>query len=239
MPLYKDFPVEFRLWNRIKRGCSDPRNEQYHLYGLIGIKICDRWKNNFSSFLQDIGQRPSPDFRLRRLDNTKDFEPTNVEWYKDGRRSRGSENHGLSQTTEYTIWNSMIQRCTNPNATNYLNYGSRGINICERWKDSFPNFIEDMGLRPSKEYTLDRKDNNSDYTPENCKWSIWEEQHQDKRIRKDNTSGHTGISILPDGRCHVRCGINHQQVLNQVFNTFEEALAARLKFEDQYRIRSL
>ncbi len=67
---------------------------------------------------------------------------------------------------------------------NYKNYGGRGISVCDRWKDSFENFYEDMGPRPSSEYSIDRTNNDGNYEPANCEWRTDEEQIINKSISK-------------------------------------------------------
>jgi hypothetical protein len=75
----------------------------------------------------------------------------------------------------------MKARCYNPKSTQYAHYGGRGITVCERWKNSFQAFYEDMGPRPSGQYTVERRDVNAGYTPENCYWATWAEQNINKR----------------------------------------------------------
>ena len=77
----------------------------------------------------------------------------------------------------------MKQRCTNPNYTHYEYYGGRGIKVCQRWLDSFENFLADMGIRP-EDTTLDRIDSDKDYTVDNCSWASSEEQADNKRSSK-------------------------------------------------------
>jgi hypothetical protein len=89
--------------------------------------------------------------------------------------------HGEARiTTEYTTWSSLKGRCLNPNNPKFERYGSRGITVCDRWKDSYSNFLEDMGRKPSNAFSLDRIDNNLGYCKENCRWADLETQANNK-----------------------------------------------------------
>ncbi len=89
--------------------------------------------------------------------------------------------HGQSQTSTFFVWCSMRQRCQNPTVPCYKNYGGRGIRVCDRWNESFENFIEDMGLKPSERYTVERRNTNGNYEPTNCYWGTWKEQNNNRR----------------------------------------------------------
>jgi hypothetical protein len=88
--------------------------------------------------------------------------------------------HGETGSPEFTVWQMMIQRCENPKTKSYPRYGGRGITVCDRWRESFAAFLEDMGKRPSAAHTLERGDNDQGYNPENCRWATPLEQGRNK-----------------------------------------------------------
>ncbi len=88
--------------------------------------------------------------------------------------------HGKRQTPEYTIWRSMRQRCEDSNSSGFYKYGLRGITVCKQWHD-FAVFYEDMGPRPSKKHSIERLDNEGNYTPDNCVWATSDVQSRNTR----------------------------------------------------------
>jgi len=89
--------------------------------------------------------------------------------------------HGYSGTSEYGSWNSMKSRCLNPNYPKYKSYGARGITICDRWVNSFENFLADMGEKPSPNHTIERSNVDGNYNKENCYWATSKQQGMNKR----------------------------------------------------------
>jgi hypothetical protein len=88
--------------------------------------------------------------------------------------------HGMTGTPLYLRWRAMLARTGYSRHPSFPNYGGRGIAVCERWK-SFENFAADMGPTFSPELSLDRRDSNGDYSPENCHWATSDQQGRNRR----------------------------------------------------------
>ena len=99
--------------------------------------------------------------------------------------------HGMSRTPTWYSWDSMIARCTRESHPAFAAYGGRGIKVCNRWRESFEDFLADMGERPEG-MTLDRKDGNKGYEPENCRWAT--------ATTQSNNRGDFNVTVVRDGK---------------------------------------
>lgn len=96
--------------------------------------------------------------------------------------------HGQRKSREYAAWGNMKERCLNPANDKYKYYGGRGITVCERWS-KFENFLADMGPNPGPKYSLERRETNANYSPDNCYWASPITQANNKRNNRLITIG--------------------------------------------------
>ena len=132
--------------------------------------------------------------------------------------------HGMCNTPEYRIWKAIKERCYDLNHKSYSDYGARGVSVCDEWRESFDAFYRDMGLRPSKDHSIDRRDNNKDYYKENCYWATREEQNNN--TRRNIFYEHNGVCRTLATWCK-ELGLRYGTVyarMNQYSWTFEEAI---------------
>lgn len=138
------------------------------------------------------------------------------------REGTGPVRHGMAKSSEYSIWNMMLQRCNNPNCDSYPSYGGRGIVVCERWL-LFDNFISDMGGRPSRRHSIDRKDNSGPYAPWNCRWATAKEQQNNKRnVRRVVVNGES----LTLSEASEKFGIPHKTIWGRLRKGWDDVAAA-------------
>ena len=104
--------------------------------------------------------------------------------------------HGLSKHRTHKIWRDMLQRCNNKNNPSYKNYGSRGIIVCDEWKNDFKSFYDwAMKNGYEKGLTLDREDNDGSYEPDNCRWVTKDIQSRNRRKLEGCSSKYVGVSF--------------------------------------------
>ena len=140
---------------------------------------------------------------------------------------RQTGSHNLYYHRFYATWSKMLHRCNNPKNKKYMDYGGRGINVCEEWLD-IKIFIEwAEATHPNTEgLSLDRIDNDKGYSPENCRWADKTIQAINRRIMKSNTSGYVGVTSN-GANWTARITVNNKRVCLGTFFTKKEAAQAR------------
>ncbi len=125
---------------------------------------------------------------------------------------------------ERKVWWSMIDRCHNERCSSYERYGGRGVRVCDRWRNSFQKFIQDVGPKPSPKHSLDRINGKLGYSPDNCRWATAKEQARNqsrnawfifngKKMLVGDIAAATGV---PHGRLYNR--IRRGMTINQAIS---------------------
>ncbi len=207
----------------------------------MNTRIIDMTGKRYASLtaLSMSGKEASGDMKwIFRCDCGKEFE-ANGYYARSGKiincptcaseRTRLSNlKHGLSESQEFKIWTGMLTRCYNKNSKSYATYGGNGIEVCDRWKKSFENFLSDMGKRPSKQHSIDRINNEGNYTPENCRWATQKEQANNKS---------NNVKITIDGVTKTLSDWSREFSVNVQASSFRRAqgLTGRKIFESRFK----
>lgn len=137
------------------------------------------------------------------------------------------------RSPEYQAWVDARQRCNNPSNASWKDYGGRGVVVCSRW-DSFDNFIADMGRRPPGT-SLDRRDNDKGYSPDNCRWATATEQAYNRRTHSNNKTGIRGVSFVARASRYIAViSYGRRRICLGETPDFFEACCRRKSAENQF-----
>lgn len=137
------------------------------------------------------------------------------------------------RSAEYDIWAAMIHRCHRPKASNFKNYGGRGIFVCPEWRESFAAFLADMGCRPSAKHSVERVDNDGPYSPSNCVWAT-------RRRQSVNTRRTVFIRLfgedLPLSTVRKTAGVNRTTYADRRARGLSVEEALGVEINDAFRV---
>jgi len=148
--------------------------------------------------------------------------------------------HCRSKTSAHCRWTSMKNRCNNPKAHQYRDWGGRGIEVCEEWQHDFvayETYILSLPNAFKPGYSLDRKDNDGNYKPGNMRWATRSTQSINKRIANNNTSGHKGVYWTKQvSKWRVSISVGGKLKHLGYFFDKDEAIKARQLAEKEYYV---
>ena len=153
------------------------------------------------------------------------------------RKSNLHKTHGHSECRKsenplgykcYYTWQAMKRRCYYSKDKRFSNYGGRGIKICDEWKNSYENFLNDMGLPPTSSHSIERIDNDSNYCKSNCKWILVEHQAKNKSNNRKITFNGVTMNLADWSR---DTGIKRETIARRLNNgwSIEKALTKSTK----------
>ena len=207
---------------RTKPPIKKPVNITDQRFGrLQAVKLAFRDKHNreFWLFKCDCGQEKAIEKSSVKTGHTKSCGC----WQLENNKVVGIT-HNKSKTREYKIWLGIKKRCLDSNHSTYKNYGKRGIKICDRWLDSFENFLEDMGNCPSDIHSIDRVNNDGNYESLNCRWATRKEQNNN--CRRNRLFDHDGLQYTLSQLCE-KLNVKYHLIYDRIYVlnwTLEEAI---------------
>lgn len=158
--------------------------KKYNRLTIIEYSKTDKHNNHYFTCICECGKRVTNTSGSLQSGSVKSCGCYNME-LRIKRATHGQTSKFTGVTPEYKAWQNMKNRCNNNLLKCFPDYGGRGIRVCERWQNSFENFLQDMGVRPSNRHSLDRFPNaNGHYEPENCRWATKKQQQQNTRTNK-------------------------------------------------------
>lgn len=139
--------------------------------------------------------------------------------------------HGGTNKGSYNTWRAMVRRCTKPTDKDYINYGAKGVTICNRWME-YENFVADMG-EPVGDETLDRINPYGNYEPSNCRWAGVKTQCRNTRVRASNKLGITGVSKVGN-KYMAKITAGKKAYYSKCFSDLADAVQARKELERKH-----
>ena len=168
---------------------------------------------------------------IKRREALQDYSSCGC-WFAE-KISESSKTHGMTNTPTYKSWMKMKERCYLESYAEKEFYQDIGISVCDRWLNSFENFLEDMGERPEG-MTLDRIDFTKGYFPENCRWADPTMQAFNCKKYRTNKTGRTGVHFQKNGLYSARIGYKGEQITLGRNLSFEKACELRSAAEIDY-----
>ncbi len=199
----------------LRKNIIDLTNKKFNRLFVLGIAEKPKHLKGRGSFWEckcDCGKIVYVRGNALKSNKTKSCGCYNIESF-----IKRNTTHNLHNTSEHNSWAQMKDRCLNINNVNFKYYGGRGITVCDKWKNSFITFYNDMGPKPSKDHSLDRIDNNKGYSKNNCRWATKLEQVQNRNSIKYITYNKMTLN-LKDWSRFITKNKNTSLVYGRVYN---------------------